>query len=240
MVYNEGDMDDWQLLLDGRSEEALLAFKAAALRHPSTGTLNNLGLALLDLGRFKEAVEVFMRARAHEMKAQTTSETTLVNLGISHWCDSDRSAALRDWELSLNTIYADEAGGVQGPAMLWFGATEVGDMSQTELALKVLKKLWKPRVLSSHSWPGPVAIAGFLLGEVKEEKFIQGWSDANPMLEVRRRCKVHFWAGAKSEETILAAEHFRLACSDRAAILEPEFFLARYLYAQHTELSGRR
>jgi tetratricopeptide (TPR) repeat protein len=226
-------LSEWELLTQGHTEAALQAFRETYRTTSSRGALQNVALALFDLNRFNEAIDLFKTLRENELNDNNTSELTLVDLGISRWCLGDRSGALIDWEASLDTAYADEAGGVLGPTMLWFGATMTGDRVREEKAVKRLRKIWKPRVLTSHAWPGPVAISGFLLGHVDEERFLYEWTQDHPVLEARRRCKAYFWAGVKQREQAIAKEFFRLASADRDAILEPEFFLARWTGTQN-------
>src|SRR5437016_2883964 len=106
-------LGEWELFLQGFSEEALRVFREDYQTNSDRGALRNAGLALLDLRRFGEAIDVFTELRNTELAQKATSEMTLVDLGISRWCTGDQAGALNDWEASLDTDYADEAGGVQ-------------------------------------------------------------------------------------------------------------------------------
>jgi hypothetical protein len=222
-------LDEWDLLIQGFPEAALSAFRETYRTTSSKGALHNVGLALLDLNRFDEAIHVFQES---ELNDHSTSEITLVYLGVSRWCAGDRSGAVKAWAASLETDYADQAGGVQGPAMLWFGATKTGDRLREKMAVKGLRKFWKPRLLTSEDWPGPAGVSGFLLGHVNEHRFVYEWTQEHPILEARRKCKAYFWAGIRQHDQAIANQFSRLASADRNAILEPEFFLTRWAGSQ--------
>ena len=79
-----------------------------------------------------------------------------------------------------------------------------------------------PDAGESGIWPGPVA--GFLLGHLDRESFLEeGYSD--PHLEARRQASVHFWAALKDPSK--AREHYQAAVANEgAAVLEVEHHLA--------------
>jgi len=221
-------LEDWQIFLDGRVAEALSVFQEKYRQTGCRGTLGNCALALLDLERYGDAIVVLEEVRQAEVRENLSADLTLVELGIARWCAGDKANALRDWEASLGTDYADSAGGVQGPAVLWFGALKTGERHLEEKALKLLKKFWKPRIMQASKWPGPIAIAGFILGDVDERRFVQLWTQDQPILEARRKCKALFWSGVKQSDRALARNYFAAAGADRHAVLEPEFYLARW------------
>jgi len=225
-------VDEWELFVSGSVEQALHAFRNNYRKYGSEGSLSNCGLALLDLERFVEAISVFEEIRRAELRGRTTSETTLVKLGVARWCSGDQTGALREWEMSIDTDYADEAGGVQGPATLWFGAMKTGDRLREQKAIRALEKFWNSRLLGAKRWPGPAAIAGFILGNVDEQLFVHGWAKSPPILEARRKCKALFWAGVKQKNQSIAVKYFTAARANRHAVLEPEFYLAKCVCAE--------
>jgi tetratricopeptide (TPR) repeat protein len=227
-------MDTWEEFIKGPSERAIGLFRSEYDRTGNPGTLMNLGLAYLDLGRTKDARGTF------EHLLQTghyePTEKTLILVGVNEWLLGDYSNALGAWKRSLSTHYTDEAGGVSGASALWYGALRSGDVTLAKTAERRLRKLWsRGKVLAlDKTWPGSIAIAGYILGDVLGEALLECKCD-HAILEIRRLCRVNFWVGVKSLDMNSAATWFHkaLAC-DKRAILEYEYFLARWEYNRLT------
>ena len=174
------------------------------------------GLALLELKRFAEAAPVFEAAEgAHE------SASMLELAAAARWLAGDREGAVEHWITALEAAHETPADAVRAPALLWFGGQRLNDDRYILRGTRLLKKLWKPKL--SHRWPGPVA--GYLLGDLDEERFIEEGFES-PALEARRLTAAHFWAGVSSRGEAAQA-HFRAAIEQEGpGVLEVEHHLA--------------
>lgn len=175
------------------------------------------GLALLELGRNAEAARVFEVAEGAK-----ESSSMLELAGAAHWLAGAREQAAERWISALEAGQETPASAVRAPALLLYAGMRMNDERYVLRGNRLLGKLWKPKL--SKLWPGPVA--GFLLGELEEEPFIeQGFSD--PGLEARRLTSALFWAGVKTEGEA-AMDRFRAAAAQEGpAVLEVEHHLAK-------------
>ncbi|TMA10673.1 MAG: hypothetical protein E6J86_14975 [Deltaproteobacteria bacterium] len=198
-------MDDpRQLLGEGRFEEL------ANDDHPLWR-----GLALLELKRWPEAARTF-----EEAPDASQSGTMLELAGAARWLAGQRETAVERWAAALDAGYEGPASRLKPPALLLYAGTRLGDDRYVLRGTRLMKKTWKPKI--QRIWPGPVA--GFLLGHVDEQSFLEdGYSD--PDLEARRLTSAHFWAALK--EPRKAHEHYQAAIANEgAAVLEVEHHLA--------------
>ena len=199
--------DPHELLQAGRFEEL------AHDEHPLWR-----GLALLELGRFPEAARVF-----EEAEGAQESGTMLEFAGGARWLAGDRAAAAERWIAALDAGHDGPAGVVKPPALLVYAGLRTPDERYVLRGKRLLGKLWKPKL--ARVWPGPVA--GFLLGEVEEQQFLEdGYEDSD--LEARRVSAAHFWAGVRAQDPEVARAHFQEAAAiEGASALEVEHHLAK-------------
>jgi tetratricopeptide (TPR) repeat protein len=199
--------DPHELLEAGRFEEL------ANEEHPLWR-----GLALLELGRFPEAARVF-----EEAEGAQESGTMLEFAGAASWLAGEQQAAAERWIAALDAGHDGPAGAVKPPALLLYAGLRIPDERYVLRGKRLLGKLWKPKL--ARVWPGPVA--GFLLGEVEEQPFLEdGYED--PDLEVRRLTGAHFWAGVRAQDPKQARAHFQeSAAIESASALEVEHHLAK-------------
>ena len=196
--------DPRQLLEEGRFEEL------AHDDHPLWR-----GLALLELKRWPEA------ARAFEQPPDAGQSGTLLELaGAARWLAGEREVAVERWIAALDAAYEGPASRLKPPALLVYAGTRMGDDRYVLRGTRLLNKTWKAKI--QRIWPGPVA--GFLLGHVDLESFLEeGYSD--PDLELRRQASAHFWAALK--DPAKAREHYQAAVENEGAgVLEVEHHLA--------------
>jgi hypothetical protein len=173
------------------------------------------GLALLELKRWADA------ARTFEEAPEAGQSGTMLELGgAARWLAGEREAAVERWISGLDAGYEGPAGRLKPPALLIYAGTRLGDERYVLRGTRLLTKSWKPKI--QRIWPGP--IAGFLLGRIDPETFLEeGYSD--PDLEARRLTSAHFWAGLKDPQK--AREHYEAAVANEgAAMLEVEHHLA--------------
>ncbi len=199
--------DPHELLQAGRFEEL------AHDEHPLWR-----GLALLELGRFPEAARVFEAAEAAQ-----ESGTMQEFAGAAHWLAGDRQVAAERWIAALDAGHDGPAGAVKPPALLLYAGLRIPDERYVLRGKRLLGKLWKPKL--ARVWPGPVA--GFLLGEVEEQPFLEdGYED--PDLEARRLTAAHFWAGVRAPDANRARAHFQASAGiEGASALEAVHHLAK-------------
>lgn len=199
--------DPHELLQAGRFEEL------ANEEHPLWR-----GLALLELGRFPEAARVF-----EEAEGASESGTMLEFAGAAQWLGGERQAAAERWIAALDAGHDGPAGAVKPPALLLYAGLRIPDERFVLRGKRLLGKLWKPKL--ARVWPGPVA--GFLLGEVEEQSFLEDGYD-DPDLEARRLSGAHFWAGVRAQDAKQARAHFQeSAAIEGASALEVEHHLAK-------------
>jgi hypothetical protein len=199
--------DPHELLQAGRFEEL------ANEEHPLWR-----GLALLELRRYADAAQVF-----EEAEGAQESGTMLELAGAARWLAGERQVAAERWIAALDAGHDGPAGAVKPPALLLYAGLRIPDERYVLRGKRLLGKLWKPKL--ARVWPGPVA--GFVLGEVDEQSFLEdGYED--PDLEARRLTGAQFWAGVKAQDPKKARDHFQeSAAIEGASALEVEHHLAK-------------
>jgi len=226
-------MDMWERFIKEPSSKLVSLLGQQYKQTGDLPTLYNLGLAVLDIGDWQRAYEIYQR---HRGLIDFTGEGEFINLGLTQWFMGDHKGAIGYWQQSLETQYTnDPVGPINGLLILWYAGQRLADDRLTKELLKKLKRFWKVqdyRVFSE--WPGTIAIAGFLLDSVPEDVFLNQWKWGN--LENRRLCRANFWVGMKylDKSRDEAAKHFNAAFSTKIAILEYEYFLAKWEYSKLT------
>ena len=173
------------------------------------------GLALLELRRWDDA------ARTFEDAPEAAQSGTLLELaGAARWLAGQRDTALERWAAALDAAYEGPASRLKPPALLVYAGTRMNDQRFVLRGNRLLTKGWKPKI--QRIWPGPVA--GYLLGHVDEQSFLEeGYDD--PDLEARRSASAHFWAALKNPQS--ARGHYEAAVrGEGASVLEVEHHLA--------------
>jgi len=176
------------------------------------------GLALLELGRFAEAARGF-----EEAEGARESGTMLEFAGAARWLAGERETAVERWIAALDAAHDGPAGAVKPPALLFYAGLRIPDERYALRGKRLLGKLWKPKL--SRVWPGPVA--GYLLDEIDEERFLEDGYD-DPDLEARRLASARFWAGVHAQDAEVARKHFQESVAiEGTSALEVEQHLAR-------------
>jgi hypothetical protein len=182
------------------------------------------GLALLELRRFEEAARVF-----EEAEGAQESATMLEFAGAARWLCGDRAAAAERWIAALDAPHEGPAGTVKPPALLYYAGLRLPDERYVLRGKRLLGKIWKPKI--ARVWPGPVA--GYLLGHVEEQSFLEDGYD-DPDLEARRSASALFWAGVNARDAAAGRKYFEASASiEGASALEVEHHLSK------GELRGR-
>ena len=160
------------------------------------------GLAMLELRRPREAARVFEEA------PEAQESGTMLELAVERWISA------------LDAGYDSPSGAIKPPALLVYAGTRLGDDRYVKRGLRLLGKLWKPKI--SKTWPGPVG--GFLIDQVEQARFLEDGYD-DPHLEERRLTSAYFWAALK--DPAQARELYEKAVApEGASVLEVEHHLA--------------
>ncbi|MEZ6041309.1 MAG: hypothetical protein R3C20_12440 [Planctomycetaceae bacterium] len=163
---------------------------------------------------------------------QSRSDGNLRSIGVVHWLAGREADAVEAWAeavrlLERNEIeYTDGAGGVQSPCLLWFAGARLKDLTLKDSANSLLKRLLKRR--RANNWPGP--IGRFLIEQVDAESLRSSVSSV-PVLRERELCQAEFYISAQALDDD-GRQHYidglRRASDHSAAILEDEFYLAKF------------
>lgn len=205
--------DAWSLIFSGQYEQAQVLLE-------EEGNFHNVGRIHLALGHLDKAAEAFRRT------PQITSAHGEM-CGVCEWLSGNFAEALRYWKDAQKSPAQDAAGGVTPAALCYYAAVRLSSTDEQKLALKALRKVWKP---GKTGWPSP--IAGFLLEKFPEHEFT--WQEFNlpSSLEERWGTQLNFWKGVKcieNQELQKAETYFRKSYKPYGrGILEAEHFLARY------------
>ena len=223
----------WDEFMNRPSIECLDIFKNEYRRSGELGDLRNLNMVLMDVGEWQKAKDNCLKIINEE---EDSCDDDFIVMGMLEWFMGNTTTAVNLWRQAREAKYADSVGAIDGPIVLWYAGRRLNDEKLIRYSLKKLKKFWKiTDYRKIVKWPGTQAIAGFILGEVPVDDFLVKWKWE--ALEHRRPCRANFWVGMtlleRDEEQ--AIKHFKAAFSaDKHAILEYEYFLAKWEYARLT------
>src|SRR6266702_2666172 len=110
--------DGWALLEDGRYEEAIAKFKNEFQRNKEPLTLGNMGLAYLLAGDPASALVVFDSLLGERF----VGTGNYAMAGIPRWILGRRQEAVSVWKKGIGSQYADAAGGMELPLLLYYAA----------------------------------------------------------------------------------------------------------------------
>lgn len=212
--------DPWDLVMAGKWEAALGAYKEDWHVTHSAVDLHNRALVLLNLGRHAEALADLERCLILS-KANTDGDFQYI--GAVHWLMGNQRDAFEWWQSSLKAGYTSWI--ARSPALLVYAGARLGYKWLEKDGLQLLKKLWKPG--KDLGWPS--ALPGMYLGEVPTDE-PETYVSTTPVLRERQLCQALFHTGVialRSGNTELANSRFRRAASLQEAVLEVELYLAR-------------
>lgn len=151
----------WDHLRYGDAEQGLTLIREAYKRKPSASHIMELGVAYLWVRSYEAAAKHFETANQTHIH---TMARFYGMAGVAKWCVDDLVGAVEQWHTGLAAQYADVAGGVHLPLLLWVAGTLKARIFPRAEAERLLSdKVRGPR---SKSWPGP--IASFTLGLIDE------------------------------------------------------------------------
>lgn len=227
-------MNKFELMLDGKIEEALALYTKDIENNTSSVAFTSRGHAYLHLNELDKALADFIMAvKLREQVKISPTDGHLQKIGVVLWLKGNELEATEVWHclvqdhLAGKIVYTDMAGGVGSGALLWFAACFEQFRYYQKEAEELLKK--KSKLKRNKHWPGPVA--QYLLGNISEEDLKLTACESNNLKE-RRLCQAYFYIGAKA---LLNGDKksFLKAMADSVAIgppnyIENEYYLARY------------
>jgi tetratricopeptide (TPR) repeat protein len=211
----------WELIEQKKFEEACIKADEEYLKGKSLLPLRNKVIALMNLKRYEEVITSCQKI-IELTNGNTDSE--FIYLGMAKWVLNDIESAIDYWRKGLNAYYTDAAGGIIIPALLYFASVKLKDKTVKKEASRLLKKRWKSRF--SVNWPG--AVAGFLLNELDDRKFIESVS-SEPTLQRRQLCQANFYVALKyleQGEVEKYINHLTQCTLSEYGYLEDEYYLA--------------
>jgi tetratricopeptide (TPR) repeat protein len=229
-------MDIWEKFINNPSKMCISLFEEEYRKTGDLPTLYNHNLVLLDIGdwpRAKSNYETIIK------KSESSCDAHFIRIGMTDWFLGNITIAINYWKRACSAVYVDSVGAIDGPIVLWYAGQCLRDEKLAKESVKRMKKYWTVTDYTKIvKWPGTIAIAGFLLDQVPIDDFLVKWKWEGPEpLEIRRLCRAHFWVGMKllGQNQEQAIKHFKAAYSaDKRAILQYEYFLAKWEYARLT------
>lgn len=152
----------WDLLRHGRVEQGLVPLRRAYERKQSPSHIMELGIAYLFAGDYQAGWEHFQSA----IKRFPYSMSSFYGMaGAAKWCVDDPDAAVKYWHMGLDAKFADGAGGIQLPLLLWSASVvRLGAFPRDEAETILRKRI---ETVRAANWPGP--LARFALGLLDEK-----------------------------------------------------------------------
>ncbi len=178
----------WGLMFTGHHDEAVRLMRDAYLQRTAIPETLGLGIAYLWLGDYVAAWEHFSRANQRD-PGYSASYYNMA--GMAKWCLGDRSIAVEQWLQGCDCEYADGAGGVESPLLL-FAASIIapGTFARSEAEKLLTVRANESRV---QNWPGPVA--EFALRRIDESGLRKKCVGFNPRDTTGRHWEADFYVG---------------------------------------------
>lgn len=177
-----------ELLFTGQSEEALRLMRETCATGSGAAEIMQLGTAYLWLENYIEAWEHFNSANQKQPK-HTARFYEMA--GISKWCMGERQMAVEQWIEGCDCDYADGAGGVCSPLLLFTASIIHPDI----FARREAEKLLTVRANENRirNWPGPVA--EHVLGRINKTTLREKCVGVNPRDTESRHWLADFYLG---------------------------------------------
>jgi len=222
-------MNSWDLIKTGRFAEAVELLTEELQKQAAPYLYNNRGIAYLNMRQLDHAMEDFMAA---EKANVTRGDSNRLHIGAVQWIQGLETEAVHTWEDVVRDldsgiiVYTDAAGGVEGPALLWFAGTRLDQAELCKTATKSLRRTLLSK--RAATWPG--VIGQLVLGRAVPSDVEAAVSHV-PILRERQLCQAEFYIGWSAFQDG-RYEDCRQALSRSAqlgaALLEKELYLARH------------
>jgi lipoprotein NlpI len=154
----------------------------------TTSRVIALGVAYLWAERFQAAWEHF---NAANVRRPSQISVYYGMAGVAKWCMGAREEAVAQWQAGLKSGYADAAGGVTTPLLLYTASVLDPHRFSRARAEKLLTiRANDPR---ARIWPG--AVAEFLLGRINEAELRSRCADRSEGDAYMARWRADFYFG---------------------------------------------
>lgn len=226
----------WESLRNRDPEGSLQELRDAYAREKTPSSVMELGVAYLWVRRFQAAWEHYDAANRNEPKY---AAAYYAMAGTAKWCLNEAHESVEQWSAGLDCAYADAAGGVELPLLLFFASVMRPDhIDRAEAEDLVARRANEPR---ASNWPGPVA--QFMSGTIDLNDLRRACSVRNEVDAIgrhwltgfylgvlaRRNGDIGAWSVAMRQASETTDDDFNI---EKRVFLSklwnPEFFLARY------------
>jgi len=215
----------WELLEQGRFTDAITRLQEEFEATGSKVIAYNLAAAYLCVGDVSSAKQRFGEI---QRKRSAKNAATFEFVGVCCWLQGSKEEAVVQWIDGLDAEYADVAGGIQLPLLLFFAAVrEPTSISAGQVKSFIQTKLRHPW---SSKWPGP--LGRYVIGEMSFDEINRLTASHDENVALQRRMCLDFYTALLS----LADQHdlksFRERMNDCSqsvrCVLRPEWHLARF------------
>jgi lipoprotein NlpI len=226
----------WDVLRAGDTEQALHKMREAYQKKPTASNAMELGVGYLWVGDYDAAwrhFDGFNRTYPNQLSV------TYGMAGVAKWCLNEPEAAVEEWNAGLQCEFADAAGGIKLPLLLYF----VSVAKPTVFLRSEAETLVNSRANEARAemWPGP--LAKYVLGWIDQDRLrSECWYKTEATLLMRRFLADFYVAVLKSSSgnwasfVEMAQIATSLSWSDFdinkrvffSMIWQEEFFLARH------------
>lgn len=184
--------------------------------------LHNKILALLNLGRYEDAISV---TNLIAESSACVSDILFIRKAIALWFLNRRAEAVTAWWRAVDADYVDAAGGVQAPLHILYAAARMNNLGLKSRAIVLLKRRVKGN--QAINWPGP--LAEYMLGLIDAEGLSRRISP-EPIVRSRERCQVLFYMALQKLLSGDADEFYNLlkesVAQSPVSRLEAEYYIA--------------
>ena len=151
----------WSVMKSGDADQAIRMMREAYEQMPDASHIMELGVGYLWVKNYQAAWEHF-----YDVNQKDPNHHAIFYgmAGVAKWCMNEPEESVRQWCSGLNCRYADGAGGVQLPLLLFDASVFKPEVYPRAEAEKLLTVRANDRRVKN--WPGPVA--EFLLGRIDE------------------------------------------------------------------------
>jgi hypothetical protein len=151
----------WELIRRGDAELGLSLMREDYNREPTPSHIVTLGVGYLWTEQYQSAWVHFQFAM---QRYPFTNDIFFGMAAVAKWCIDETDAAVMSWKSGLEVQFADAAGGVHIPLLLWVASVLRPNSFSSSNAIQLLKKrVDDPRV---KNWPG--AIGQFVVNQIDE------------------------------------------------------------------------
>jgi hypothetical protein len=228
----------WDLLREGNVEQGIILMRDSYMREPTPShTMRGVGVGYLWIADYQAAWKHFQ----HAIETYPDSLSGFYGMaGTAKWCVDEYDVAVRCWDAGLSARFADAAGGVHLPLLLFVGAVLKPAVFSRKKAKEILSaKIKDPR---AKNWPGP--LAPLVLDLIDENALTEVLVESGKRDLSYRKRLVKFYKGVldlqrgtlpqSGFKKLMAktADTSQEDCSDQKDLLHllwsEEFFIARH------------